>query len=160
RAGGVASAEPNRHERRGEPGRLADDGGRTRVPEHPAVAKVPPGGTPRHVRARPGGEPRRRSGSRGPGIVGRLGRPRPARGPRDTLTPAERLAFVLHDMFDVPFDEIARSWDVHRRRLGSWRAAPVAVSRERLPSPTQTSTVNERSSMPFSRPPAPAISTP
>ena len=25
----------------------------------------------------------------------------------DTLTPAERLAFVLHDMFTVPFDEIA-----------------------------------------------------
>jgi RNA polymerase sigma factor (sigma-70 family) len=25
----------------------------------------------------------------------------------DTLTPAERLAFVLHDMFDVSFDEIA-----------------------------------------------------
>ena len=25
----------------------------------------------------------------------------------DTLTPAERLAFVLHDIFDVPFDEIA-----------------------------------------------------
>jgi RNA polymerase sigma-70 factor, ECF subfamily len=25
-----------------------------------------------------------------------------------TLGPAERLAFVLHDMFDVPFDEIAR----------------------------------------------------
>jgi len=25
----------------------------------------------------------------------------------DTLTPAERLAFVLHDMFRVPFDEIA-----------------------------------------------------
>lgn len=25
----------------------------------------------------------------------------------DTLTPAERLAFVLHDMFSVPFDEIA-----------------------------------------------------
>jgi len=25
----------------------------------------------------------------------------------DTLTPAERLAFVLHDMFDVPFEEIA-----------------------------------------------------
>ena len=25
----------------------------------------------------------------------------------DTLTPAERLAFVLHDLFDVPFDEIA-----------------------------------------------------
>src|SRR5262249_52951554 len=25
----------------------------------------------------------------------------------DTLSPAERLAFVLHDMFEVPFDEIA-----------------------------------------------------
>jgi RNA polymerase sigma factor (sigma-70 family) len=25
----------------------------------------------------------------------------------ETLTPAERVAFVLHDMFDVPFDEIA-----------------------------------------------------
>ncbi|HEV7146528.1 MAG TPA: sigma-70 family RNA polymerase sigma factor, partial [Pedococcus sp.] len=25
----------------------------------------------------------------------------------DTLTPAERLAFVLHDMFDLPFDQIA-----------------------------------------------------
>jgi RNA polymerase sigma-70 factor (ECF subfamily) len=25
----------------------------------------------------------------------------------DTLAPAERLAFVLHDMFDVPFEEIA-----------------------------------------------------
>src|SRR5215475_3826953 len=25
----------------------------------------------------------------------------------DTLTPAERIAFVLHDMFDLPFEEIA-----------------------------------------------------
>ena len=25
----------------------------------------------------------------------------------ETLAPAERLAFVLHDMFSVPFDEIA-----------------------------------------------------
>jgi RNA polymerase sigma factor (sigma-70 family) len=29
----------------------------------------------------------------------------------DTLTPAERLAFVLHDVFSVPFDEIARMVD-------------------------------------------------
>ncbi|MBD0424357.1 sigma-70 family RNA polymerase sigma factor [Streptomyces sp. TRM S81-3] len=29
----------------------------------------------------------------------------------DTLGPAERLAFVLHDMFDVPFDEIAAMLD-------------------------------------------------
>jgi RNA polymerase sigma-70 factor (ECF subfamily) len=37
----------------------------------------------------------------------------------DTLTPAERLAFVLHDMFGVPFDEIApivgRSGDAARQ---------------------------------------------
>jgi hypothetical protein len=26
----------------------------------------------------------------------------------DTLTPAERVAFVLHDMFDLPFEEIAQ----------------------------------------------------
>jgi DNA-directed RNA polymerase specialized sigma24 family protein len=25
----------------------------------------------------------------------------------DTLPPTERLAFVLHDLFDVPFDQIA-----------------------------------------------------
>src|SRR4030095_11978382 len=25
----------------------------------------------------------------------------------ETLAPAERVAFVMHDMFDVPFDEIA-----------------------------------------------------
>jgi RNA polymerase sigma factor (sigma-70 family) len=29
----------------------------------------------------------------------------------ETLTPAERLAFVLHDMFAVPFDEVARIVD-------------------------------------------------
>jgi RNA polymerase sigma-70 factor (ECF subfamily) len=29
----------------------------------------------------------------------------------DTLAPAERLAFVLHDMFGVPFDEIAQIVD-------------------------------------------------
>ncbi len=29
----------------------------------------------------------------------------------DTLTPAERLAFVLHDMFELPFDEVAPMLD-------------------------------------------------
>ncbi len=37
----------------------------------------------------------------------------------ETLTPAERVAFVLHDMFDLPFDEIApiigRSLDATRQ---------------------------------------------
>ena len=40
----------------------------------------------------------------------------------DTLTPPERLAFVLHDMFSVPFDEIAAILDrseVAARQLAS-----------------------------------------
>jgi hypothetical protein len=36
----------------------------------------------------------------------------------DTLTPAERLAFVLHDVLDLPFDEIAR---IVGRSLGTAR---------------------------------------
>jgi RNA polymerase sigma factor (sigma-70 family) len=55
----------------------------------------------------------------------------------DTLNPVERVAFVLHDMFDVPFDEIApiidRSPDATRqiasrarRRVQSSTTAPDA----------------------------------
>lgn len=60
----------------------------------------------------------------------------------DTLTPAERLAFVLHDLFQMPFDEIARILDrssTATRQLASRarrrvRAAPVPdpdMSRQR-----------------------------
>ena len=38
----------------------------------------------------------------------------------DRLSPAERLAFVLHDMFELPFDEIAGI--VGRTPRGSWPA--------------------------------------
>jgi ketosteroid isomerase-like protein len=55
----------------------------------------------------------------------------------ETLSPAERLAFVLHDMFAVPFDEIApivdRSPDAARqlasrarRRVQGWDTVPDA----------------------------------
>src|SRR5829696_9092872 len=55
----------------------------------------------------------------------------------ETLSPAERLAFVLHDMFAVPFDEIApivdRSPDATRqlasrarRRVQGWDTVPDA----------------------------------
>ena len=45
----------------------------------------------------------------------------------DTLTPAERLAFVLHDLFAIPFDEIGSI-------LGqSPAAAKQLASRARLP---------------------------
>jgi len=59
----------------------------------------------------------------------------------DTLTPAERVAFVLHDMFDLPFDEIApiigRSLDATRqlasraRRRVQGKPEPGAADRDR-----------------------------
>jgi RNA polymerase sigma factor (sigma-70 family) len=61
----------------------------------------------------------------------------------ETLNPAERLAFVLHDMFAVPFDEIAplvgRSPDAarqlasraRRRVQGRGESAAVDVARQR-----------------------------
>jgi RNA polymerase sigma-70 factor (ECF subfamily) len=47
----------------------------------------------------------------------------------DTLTPPERLAFVLHDMFDVPFDEIAGI--VHRTPAAARQLASRARRRVR-----------------------------
>ena len=44
----------------------------------------------------------------------------------ETLSPAERLAFVLHDMFAVPFEEIARVAGRSRTRLASWPAGSPA----------------------------------
>ena len=56
----------------------------------------------------------------------------------DTLTPAERLAFVLHDMFAVPFDEIAPIVEpLARRRPASWPAGPAAGCRARRRSRTR-----------------------
>ena len=42
----------------------------------------------------------------------------------DTLSPAERLAFVLHDIFAIPFSRSARSWTVPRPPPSNWPAAP------------------------------------
>ena len=44
----------------------------------------------------------------------------------DTLTPAERLAFVLHDLFAVPFEEIAPILE----------RSPAATATKSLASPT------------------------
>jgi ketosteroid isomerase-like protein len=69
--------------------------------------------------------------------------PRVGNSYKDALAPAERLAFVLHDMFAVPFDEIApivgRSPDAAKQLASRARrrvqgAAPVVdanVSRQR-----------------------------
>jgi RNA polymerase sigma factor (sigma-70 family) len=55
----------------------------------------------------------------------------------ETLSPAERLAFVLHDMFAVPFDEIARIVDRSpeaARQLASRARRRVRVE-ETVPDP-------------------------
>jgi DNA-directed RNA polymerase specialized sigma24 family protein len=78
----------------------------------------------------------------------------------DTLAPDERLAFVLHDMFAVPFGEIAPSWGAPRRRHGSSRVGHADACSDRRPFPTRISTANEKWSTPFSLPRATATLTP
>jgi RNA polymerase sigma factor (sigma-70 family) len=56
----------------------------------------------------------------------------------DTLTPAERLAFVLHDMFELPFDEIAPMVDRSpeaARQLASRARRRVKGADVRAPDP-------------------------
>ena len=69
----------------------------------------------------------------------------------DTLTPAERLAFVLHDLFDLPFDEIARLVGRPAARRGSSPAGPGAGSGEPGFKPrTPISAASAKWSMPSS----------
>jgi hypothetical protein len=56
----------------------------------------------------------------------------------DALNPAERLAFVLHDMFAVPFDEIAVL--VERSPAATWQLAKEPSSGNH-PSPPTASAV-------------------
>ena len=76
----------------------------------------------------------------------------------ETLTPAERLAFVLHDMFGVPFDEIApivgRTPDAARQLASRARRR---VRGRRCPDPDLAQ--QRESSTPSSPPPAPVTST-
>jgi hypothetical protein len=70
----------------------------------------------------------------------------------DKLTPAERLAFVLHDMFAVPFEEIApivgRSAEATRQLASRARRRGA---RQRGPRRNLIWFDNVRSSMPFLR---------
>ena len=60
----------------------------------------------------------------------------------DTLTPAERLAFVLHDMFAVPFDEIGPM--IGRSPVAARQLASRARRRVRGGSATEGGTARER----------------
>ncbi len=58
----------------------------------------------------------------------------------DRLSPAERLTFVLHDLFAVPFDEIARISVARRQRPASSRVARDAACRAGNACRTQSCT--------------------
>src|SRR5262245_20007482 len=77
----------------------------------------------------------------------------------DTLTPAERIAFVLLDMFAVPFEEIAPIVRRSPTGHGSSQLAPAAGCSEHQPFPTPTSPNSESSSTPSSPPHATVTST-
>ena len=77
----------------------------------------------------------------------------------ETLSPAERLAFVLHDMFAVPFDEIAPIVDRSPEAARQLASRARRRVRARTPSPTPTWTLSARSSTPSSRPRATGTST-
>ena len=78
----------------------------------------------------------------------------------DTLTPAERVAFVLHDVFAIPFEEIApivgRSGPA---RPATRQPGPRACG-GRTPAPGQTRSVMPRWSTPSSPPRARATRRP
>ncbi len=106
RTGVLASPQPLRTKQHREPGRMADHGGRTLCldmlrsrksrREESLETSVSEPITSRHGEIDPEQEALL-ADSVGLALLVVL----------DTLSPAERLAFVLHDIFAVPFDEIA-----------------------------------------------------
>ena len=60
----------------------------------------------------------------------------------ETLTPDERLAFILHDMFGVPFDEIAQILD--KSPEAARKLASRARTRVRSGAPSAEATRSER----------------
>jgi len=78
----------------------------------------------------------------------------------ETLDPVERLAFVLHDMFAVPFEEIApilgRSTSAARQLASRARSRVQGAA----PFPMSVSPVSGKLSTPSSLPRAAATSTP
>ncbi len=77
----------------------------------------------------------------------------------DTLGAAERLAFVLHDIFAVPFDEIAPIVERSPRRRASWPAGPAGAFRASRPCPTSMCTARAKWST-RSSPPRPVRRAP
>jgi hypothetical protein len=75
----------------------------------------------------------------------------------ETLTPAERLAFVLHDVFAVPFEEIATVVDrspTAARQLASRARRQINAAKPEPDADLRPTTSSTRSS----RPPGPVTS--
>ena len=114
----MASPQPHRFRPGRQPARLADHRRRPRLPRHAARAQGAPGGTDRRRAHR---ADRQRVPEENPAEEAELA---DSIGLAmlvvlETLSPAERIAFVLHDMFSVPFSEIGeisgRSADAARQ---------------------------------------------
>ena len=80
------------------------------LPEHAALPTQPTGGALGRARTRPGRDSERQCRSRAGSAARRLGRTGATGGAR-RATPAERLAFGLHDVFGVPFTDIVSVLD-------------------------------------------------
>ena len=50
----------------------------------------------------------------------------------ETLTPAERIAFVLHDLFGYRSRRLLRSWGARQRQRGNLRVAHAVECRRNL----------------------------
>ena len=142
RAGRVAALSRRRHRRGREPRRLADDGRGPGVPED-AARPPQPRARSRWACTCPTGHRPRGGPARAGSAAGRLGRPGAA-GRAGHPRPAERLAFVLHDMFGVPFDQIAPIVGRTPAAARSSPAAPAAGSRGRHPVRRPISPASER----------------
>ena len=69
----------------------------------------------------------------------------------ETLTPAEPIAFVLHDLFAVPFEEIAPIVGRSTTARGNLRVAHAVECRRNLRLPAVIKRASARLWMPFSR---------
>jgi RNA polymerase sigma factor (sigma-70 family) len=84
----------------------------------------------------------------------------------ESMTPAERVAFILHDVFRYPFGEGPRSSAVRRRHVASWpRRHAVAFARRRhprlrRPGAPASSEPSRRHGKPGTSTPSSASSTP
>ena len=103
-AGGVAATAPQRARRHRQPRRLADHRGVADLPRHPQVRLRPDVSTP-STRCRRPSTPASRIPAEQAVTADAVGAALLV--VLDQLGPTERLAFVLHDLFGVPFDEVA-----------------------------------------------------